>query len=88
MLRNPERLQCILEVRNPYFYYYLYICLNPLNPLFLLAAAVIWTDWGQQPRIERSDMDGSNRIILVTEDVVWPNGLTIDYTVDHIYWYV
>jgi sugar lactone lactonase YvrE len=50
------------------------------------AAAVIWTDWGHQPRIERSDMDGSNRQILVTENLVWPNGLTIDYTVDHIYW--
>lgn len=52
------------------------------------AAVVIWTDWGHQPRIERADMDGSNRIVLVTEDVVWPNGLCIDYTVDRIYWYV
>lgn len=51
------------------------------------AAAVIWTDWGHQPRIERSDMDGSNRQVLVTQDVVWPNGLVIDYTVNHVYWY-
>ena len=39
-------------------------------------------------KIERSDMDGSNRQVLVTQDVVWPNGLVIDYSVNHIYWYV
>ena len=49
-------------------------------------AVVLWTDWGQQSRIERADMDGSNRFIVITDNIVWPNGLTIDYTVDRFYW--
>ncbi|KAL0269017.1 UNVERIFIED_CONTAM: hypothetical protein PYX00_010764 [Menopon gallinae] len=31
-------------------------------------------------------MDGSNRKSIVTESVFWPNGLTLDYTVNRIYW--
>lgn len=51
------------------------------------AACVLWTDWGSsQPRIERADMDGSHRHVLVGHDLVWPNGLALDYTVDHVYW--
>lgn len=50
------------------------------------AAVVVWTDWGLEPRIERADLDGSRRSILVSRDVVWPNGLTIDYTIDFVYW--
>lgn len=34
------------------------------------------TDWGKDPKIERIGMDGSNRKII-TNDVVWPNAITI-----------
>ncbi|XP_058794698.1 low-density lipoprotein receptor-related protein 4-like isoform X2 [Phymastichus coffea] len=47
---------------------------------------VYWTDWGPNPKIERADMDGSNRKALITESLHWPNGLTIDYTTDRIFW--
>ncbi|RZF33205.1 hypothetical protein LSTR_LSTR009750 [Laodelphax striatellus] len=48
---------------------------------------VFWTDWGPNPRIERIEMDGSNRKSIVKEqDTFWPNGLTLDYTNDRIYW--
>ncbi len=43
-----------------------------------------WTDWGKWPKIERSWMDGSHRSAIVTEDVVWPNGLAVDG--ERIYW--
>ncbi|XP_054269003.1 low-density lipoprotein receptor-related protein 4 [Macrosteles quadrilineatus] len=49
-------------------------------------ALVFWTDWGPNPKIERIEMDGSNRLSIITESVFWPNGLTIDYTADRIYW--
>lgn len=49
-------------------------------------ALVFWTDWGPSPKIERSDMDGSNRRNVITESVFWPNGLTLDYIADKIYW--
>ncbi|XP_066603816.1 low-density lipoprotein receptor-related protein 4 [Prorops nasuta] len=47
---------------------------------------VYWADWGPSPKIERADMDGTGRLSLITESISWPNGLTIDYTTDRIYW--
>ncbi|KAJ8982651.1 hypothetical protein NQ317_019052 [Molorchus minor] len=47
---------------------------------------VFWTDWGPNPKIERSEMDGRNRMNIITESVFWPNGLTIDYTTNQLYW--
>ncbi|XP_014224711.1 low-density lipoprotein receptor-related protein 4-like isoform X3 [Trichogramma pretiosum] len=47
---------------------------------------VFWTDWGPNPKIERSSMDGSDRKNLLSQNIHWPNGLTIDYTTDRIYW--
>ncbi|OXU25251.1 hypothetical protein TSAR_015309 [Trichomalopsis sarcophagae] len=47
---------------------------------------VYWTDWGPNPKIERADMDGSKRTALITDNIYWPNGLTIDYITDRIYW--
>ncbi|XP_015608522.1 low-density lipoprotein receptor-related protein 4 isoform X2 [Cephus cinctus] len=47
---------------------------------------VYWTDWGPNPKIERADMDGSGRVALITDSVYWPNGLTIDYTANRIFW--
>ncbi|XP_074041420.1 LDL receptor related protein 4 isoform X2 [Leptinotarsa decemlineata] len=49
-------------------------------------ALVFWTDWGPNPKIERSEMDGFNRRSIITESVFWPNGLTIDYTSNQVYW--
>ena len=46
---------------------------------------LFWTDWGQNPRIERSDMDGGQRVAIVTDNIYWPNGLTLDYTTDIVY---
>ena len=45
-----------------------------------------WTDWGSKPRIERSDMDGSNRVTLISKDIKWPNGLTIDRETNQLIW--
>ena len=41
---------------------------------------LFWSDWGSIARIERSFLDGSNRIVLINKKVVWPNGLTLDFT--------
>lgn len=46
-----------------------------------------FTKWGQSaPMVERCDMDGSNRIPLVTQKIVFPYGITVDYPSNHIYW--
>ncbi|KAI4889838.1 hypothetical protein NFI96_000007 [Prochilodus magdalenae] len=45
-----------------------------------------WTDWGEEPRIERAGMDGSSRRVIVEEEIYWPNGLTIDLQEQKLYW--
>lgn len=47
---------------------------------------IFWTDWGESPKIERAAMDGSDRVALLNDSVVWPNGITIDYDASLIYW--
>ncbi|KAJ7383624.1 hypothetical protein OS493_026810 [Desmophyllum pertusum] len=49
---------------------------------------LFWTDWGDNPRIERASMDGdiASRQIIVSGQMGWPNGLAIDYTLKRIYW--
>ncbi|KAG7275698.1 hypothetical protein CRUP_011325 [Coryphaenoides rupestris] len=48
---------------------------------------VFWTDWGSKAFIGRVGMDGTNKTAIITSKIEWPNGLTIDYTNDHLYWY-
>lgn len=31
-------------------------------------------------------MDGSNREVLVVNNIRWPNGLTLDYEEGNVYW--
>ncbi len=31
-------------------------------------------------------MDGTNRSVIVEEKITWPNGLTLDFVNDRIYW--
>ena len=47
---------------------------------------MFWTDWGEQPKIERAEMDSSNRRVIIRKNIHWPNGLTIDYSAQKIYW--
>ena len=45
-----------------------------------------WTDWGANPKIEQAWMDGSARRAIVTGNLGWPNGLTIDQTSNRLFW--
>lgn len=58
------------------------IALDPMKSIFF------WTDWGDDPKIERASMDGdsSTRQIIVSTEIFWPNGLTLDYEKELIYW--
>ena len=40
---------------------------------------MFWTDWGASPKIERSELDGSNRVTLVNTTLELPNGLVVDF---------
>lgn len=45
-----------------------------------------WTDWGEVPKIERADLDGLERVVMVNTSLGWPNGLALDYDERKIYW--
>ncbi|XP_066998103.2 low-density lipoprotein receptor-related protein 2 [Anabrus simplex] len=46
---------------------------------------LFWTDWGENPRIERVGMDGLNRSIIISTKIYWPNGLTLDIANQRVY---
>ena len=45
-----------------------------------------WTDWGANPKIEQAGMDGSARRAIVTGNLGWSNGLTIDQATNRLFW--
>lgn len=55
-----------------------------------------WSDWSAEAypppdrdragKIERAYMDGTHREDFVTENIHWPNGLSIDYAKEQLYW--
>jgi len=47
---------------------------------------MFWTDWGYNAKIERANMDGTGRLVLINTSITWPNGITIDYDRELIYW--
>ena len=56
------------------------------DPLKLVFRMMYWTDWGQDAKIERASMDGSARSVIIDVDLGWPNGLTLDYSSQTLYW--
>ena len=70
----------------------MYICI--LYDFHALNRIMFWTDWEKGvPRIESCSMAGEPEtrqiVVNVTEldlNGAWPNGLTLDYVAEHIYW--
>ncbi|VVC34410.1 Hypothetical protein CINCED_3A006647 [Cinara cedri] len=47
---------------------------------------LFWSDWyDKRPKIERSNLDGSNRIVLLKDNLGWPNGITLDIPSRNLY---
>ncbi|XP_072030540.1 uncharacterized protein [Amphiura filiformis] len=47
---------------------------------------MFWTDWGMNPKIEQAGMNGVSRKSIVNTDLMWPNGLAIDYFAELLFW--
>uniref|UniRef100_A0A8W8ML28 Sushi domain-containing protein n=1 Tax=Magallana gigas TaxID=29159 RepID=A0A8W8ML28_MAGGI len=47
---------------------------------------LFWTEFGNITEIGRTNMDGTSKIYIATTQIVWPNGLTIDFTSSRLYW--
>jgi len=49
------------------------------------ARFLFFTDWGSNPRIERSNLDGQQRTVLVHDGIQMPVGLTLDHIREEVY---
>ncbi|KAK6105057.1 Low-density lipoprotein receptor domain class A family protein [Brugia pahangi] len=57
------------------------IAVDPLRGL------IFWTDWGLSAHIERAGMDGNNRTVIISGEMIkWPNGLALDILEQRLYW--
>lgn len=56
-----------------------------VNCYFPRSRSLFWSDWGENPRIERISLDGTGRTAIVTTKIFWPNGLTLDTANKHVY---
>lgn len=86
-LSHPHRYSCRLQTKTqaPDS------CFR-LTVLWFCCSWMYWTDWEEDEvndsigRIEKAWMDGSNRNIFVTSNMLWPNGLTLDHGTSTMYW--
>lgn len=53
-----------------------------------MAGYLFWTDWNAfNPSVSRANLDGEDRKELFTQpEVFWPNGISIDFIAERIYW--
>ena len=54
--------------------------------LFFINSLMFWTDWGSTPKIEKSSLNGTQRVTLVTSNLQWPNGITLDRLSRLVFW--
>lgn len=53
---------------------------------FLVCSYLFWADAGVVPKIERSDMTGGNRTLLIWHSLIHPTALCIDQIDSRMYW--
>ena len=64
----------------------LFFCFLKTCIIIFTTSWLIFSDWGVRPRIERTDLLGHKRQILVDSDILQPRGMTIDMASLHLYW--
>ena len=57
-----------------------------MQSFICICSWMYWSDWGDIPKIEHASMDGRARQILHNTQLMRPNGLTLDYQNQVLYW--
>ena len=52
----------------------------------LLNRLMFWTDWGRNTKIEKSTLDGTQRVAIVTSNLSFPTGISLDRRNKLVYW--
>ncbi|XP_052899994.1 putative vitellogenin receptor [Anopheles moucheti] len=47
---------------------------------------IFFSDWGNNAMIGKAQMDGSEQTVVVSAGIHWPNGLTLDWPNNRLYW--
>lgn len=76
----------MLSFRSGFLYLLQHIFTINLIRCVYLNRQVYWTDWADRAYIGRAGMDGKDKTVIISTKLEWPNGLTIDYTNDKLYW--
>lgn len=56
------------------------------NTCWFFLRYMYWTDWGENAKLERAGMDGSGRVVLISNNLGWPNGLAVDKAGSQLLW--
>lgn len=79
----------VINAINDSTYFQSSCTIRPLTSVYslsLLSRYMYWTDWGEHAKLERSAMDGSDRVVLISNNLGWPNGLAIDMAGSQLLW--
>ena len=47
---------------------------------------MFWNAWGNASKVEKSNLDGTQRFAIVTSNLTWPSGITLDRRNKLVYW--
>ena len=47
---------------------------------------MFWTAWGSNPKIEKAQLDGHGRQVIVSSGLRLPNDITLDLSSNRLYW--
>ena len=56
------------------------------NTITIPRRVMYFTDWGTGASIESASMDGTNRHVIHSTSLTWPNALTLDIPSQVLYW--
>ena len=62
-------------------------CIAYFDSQPLSFSRLFWSDWDRlYPRIEASNLDGSDRAVLVDSHIIMPNSLVVDVVSNELCW--